>query len=194
MPPIAAVVAQLTAAPKPVICLDTCDILEIVQCVGWEGPQTARNVAIVAAARGFSALWTSILTGPKLSSRSWSPRNGARVSQAFAPKPRASWLRSMRSFRPARGRRPYRNCASRLHETLGHHTSSLTSPLSPRTAQPSRPARSRHRTQSPWPFIGSLPNEDPHTMGTSRIPSTSSITLNSPGNSACRDSPKSASS
>ncbi len=33
MPPITTVVAQLLADPKPVICLDTCDILEVVQCL-----------------------------------------------------------------------------------------------------------------------------------------------------------------
>lgn len=36
MPTIANVVKILTASPKPVICLDTCDILEVVQCLDWE--------------------------------------------------------------------------------------------------------------------------------------------------------------
>jgi hypothetical protein len=34
MPSIAGIVGQLAAAPKPVICLDTCDILDVVQCLG----------------------------------------------------------------------------------------------------------------------------------------------------------------
>jgi hypothetical protein len=33
MPPIAALVAELLARPRPVVCLDTCDLLDIVQCV-----------------------------------------------------------------------------------------------------------------------------------------------------------------
>ena len=38
MPTIAAFSSQLVAGPaKPVICLDMCDILEIVQCLDWEG-------------------------------------------------------------------------------------------------------------------------------------------------------------
>jgi hypothetical protein len=36
MPTITAVVAQLSAVPKPVLCLDTCDILEIAQCLHYE--------------------------------------------------------------------------------------------------------------------------------------------------------------
>src|SRR5437763_15300270 len=51
MPPIAAVVGQLTAAPKPVICLDTCDILEIVQCLDWEKPGSPRGVACIEPAQ-----------------------------------------------------------------------------------------------------------------------------------------------
>jgi hypothetical protein len=51
MPPLADIVTQLVAAPKPVICLDTCDILEVVQCLDWERPSTARNTACVTAAR-----------------------------------------------------------------------------------------------------------------------------------------------
>lgn len=39
MPPLAALAGQLIAGPpKPVICLDTCDILEVVQCLDWEKP------------------------------------------------------------------------------------------------------------------------------------------------------------
>src|SRR6266516_1343158 len=33
MPAIAAVVADLLASPRPVLCLDTCDLLDIIQCV-----------------------------------------------------------------------------------------------------------------------------------------------------------------
>jgi hypothetical protein len=33
MPAIAAVVADLLARPRPVLCLDTCDLLDIIQCV-----------------------------------------------------------------------------------------------------------------------------------------------------------------
>ncbi len=33
MSPIAAVVADLLAHPRPVLCLDTCDLLDIIQCV-----------------------------------------------------------------------------------------------------------------------------------------------------------------
>jgi hypothetical protein len=51
MPPLADIVARLVAAPKPVICLDTCDILEAVQCLDWERPTTARSTACVTAAR-----------------------------------------------------------------------------------------------------------------------------------------------
>ena len=33
MPAIAAIVADLLAHPRPVLCLDTCDLLDIIQCV-----------------------------------------------------------------------------------------------------------------------------------------------------------------
>src|ERR1700680_4118256 len=33
MPAIAAIVADLLARPRPVLCLDTCDLLDIIQCV-----------------------------------------------------------------------------------------------------------------------------------------------------------------
>src|SRR5262245_52062162 len=33
MAAIAAVVADLLARPRPVLCLDTCDLLDIIQCV-----------------------------------------------------------------------------------------------------------------------------------------------------------------
>jgi hypothetical protein len=51
MPSIAGIVGQLAAAPKPVICLDTCDILDVVQCLGWEKATAARNTACVPAVR-----------------------------------------------------------------------------------------------------------------------------------------------
>ena len=51
MPSIADVVASLAAAPKPVICLDTCDILEVVQCLDWEKPGTPRGVACIKPVR-----------------------------------------------------------------------------------------------------------------------------------------------
>ncbi len=52
MPPIATVVGQLNAGPpKPVICLDTCDILELVQCLDWEKPGTPRSVTSIQPAR-----------------------------------------------------------------------------------------------------------------------------------------------
>jgi hypothetical protein len=46
MPAITAMAADLCAKPaRPVICLDTCDILELVQCLDWEKPGTPRSVA-----------------------------------------------------------------------------------------------------------------------------------------------------
>jgi hypothetical protein len=33
MPALAAVVADLLARPRPILCLDTCDLLDIIQCV-----------------------------------------------------------------------------------------------------------------------------------------------------------------
>ena len=51
MPPTATVVAQLTADPKPVICLDTCDILEVIQCLDWEKPGDPRGVTCIEPAR-----------------------------------------------------------------------------------------------------------------------------------------------
>src|SRR5947207_3692671 len=33
MPTLAAVVADLLARPRPLLCLDTCDLLDIIQCV-----------------------------------------------------------------------------------------------------------------------------------------------------------------
>src|ERR1700748_1005586 len=53
MPTIADFAAQLLAGPpKPVICLDTCDILEVVQCLDWEksGGNSPRPVTCIDAA------------------------------------------------------------------------------------------------------------------------------------------------
>jgi hypothetical protein len=49
MPAIAHVEGVLNAAPKPVICLDTCDILEVVQCLDWEksGGNTPRSISCI---------------------------------------------------------------------------------------------------------------------------------------------------
>src|SRR6266566_2464811 len=52
MPSMAAVTAQLIAGPqKPVICLDTCDILEVVQCLDWEKERTPRSVTCIEPVR-----------------------------------------------------------------------------------------------------------------------------------------------
>ena len=53
MPAIAHVADDLNAAPKPVICLDTCDILEVVQCLDWEksGGNTPRVVSCIEPVR-----------------------------------------------------------------------------------------------------------------------------------------------
>ncbi len=54
MPTIAVLASQLIAGPpKPVICLDTCDILEVVQCLDWEksGGNSPRPVTCIDAAR-----------------------------------------------------------------------------------------------------------------------------------------------
>ncbi|CAN5149993.1 hypothetical protein BH10PLA2_BH10PLA2_16220 [soil metagenome] len=54
MPTIAALVNQLMAGPpKPAICLDTCDILEVVQCLDWEksGGIAPRPVTCIEAAK-----------------------------------------------------------------------------------------------------------------------------------------------
>lgn len=54
MPTIAALAGQLIAGPpKPVICLDTCDILEVVQCLDWEksGGNAPRPVTCIEAAK-----------------------------------------------------------------------------------------------------------------------------------------------
>jgi hypothetical protein len=52
MPTIGALVAQLIAGPsKPVICLDTCDILEVLQCLDWEKSNSPRPVTCIEAAK-----------------------------------------------------------------------------------------------------------------------------------------------
>ena len=54
MPTIPVFAGQLIAgSPKPVICLDTCDILEVVQCLDWEkaGGNAPRSVACIDAAK-----------------------------------------------------------------------------------------------------------------------------------------------
>jgi hypothetical protein len=53
MPVIAHVEGVLNAAPKPVICLDTCDILEVVQCLDWEKPggNTPRSTSCIEPVR-----------------------------------------------------------------------------------------------------------------------------------------------
>jgi PIN domain-containing protein len=50
---IAHVEGVLSAAPKPVICLDTCDILEVVQCLDWEksGGNTPKAVSCIEPVR-----------------------------------------------------------------------------------------------------------------------------------------------
>lgn len=52
MPAISVVAAELIAGPpKPVICLDTCDILEVVQCLDWEKEGKPRAVTPIEPAR-----------------------------------------------------------------------------------------------------------------------------------------------
>jgi hypothetical protein len=51
MPTIAAVAAQVAAAPKPILCLDTCDILEVVQCLHYERLCAPRAVGCIEAVR-----------------------------------------------------------------------------------------------------------------------------------------------
>jgi hypothetical protein len=51
MPPLAAVAAQVAAAPKPILCLDTCDILEVVQCLHYERLGAPRAVGCIESAR-----------------------------------------------------------------------------------------------------------------------------------------------
>jgi len=61
MPPIATVVADLASTPKPVICLDTCDILEVVQCLDWDKPGSPRSVTCIRSVRG---LLDALAVGP----------------------------------------------------------------------------------------------------------------------------------
>ncbi len=51
MPRITTVASQIVAASKPVLCLDTCDILEIVQCLVYEKLGQPRSVGCVETAR-----------------------------------------------------------------------------------------------------------------------------------------------
>lgn len=51
MPSIAAVAGQVAAAPKPVLCLDTCDILEVVQCLVYEKLGNPRSILSIETAR-----------------------------------------------------------------------------------------------------------------------------------------------
>lgn len=52
MPTITALAAQLASGPpKPVICLDTCDILEVLQCLDWEKSNSPRRVICIDAAK-----------------------------------------------------------------------------------------------------------------------------------------------
>ncbi len=44
MPPIATVVADLISHPRPVLCLDTCDLLDIIQCVAEGKPRRLEHV------------------------------------------------------------------------------------------------------------------------------------------------------
>jgi len=51
MPALAAVAAQLAAAPKPVLCLDTCDILEVVQCLHYDRLGAPRAIGCIEPIR-----------------------------------------------------------------------------------------------------------------------------------------------
>jgi hypothetical protein len=51
MPPLAAVVGQLAAHPKPVLCLDTCNILEVVQCLHYETLGSPRKTDCIEPAK-----------------------------------------------------------------------------------------------------------------------------------------------
>ena len=51
MPAIAAVAAQVAAAPKPVLCFDTCDVLEVVQCLHYEKFGSPRTIACIEPVR-----------------------------------------------------------------------------------------------------------------------------------------------
>src|SRR5438132_1683196 len=44
MPAIAAVVADLLVQPRPVVCLDTCDLLDVIQCVAEGGARRLAHV------------------------------------------------------------------------------------------------------------------------------------------------------
>lgn len=52
MPAITNLAVDLCAkAVRPIICLDTCDILEVVQCLDWEKPGTPRSAAPIEPVR-----------------------------------------------------------------------------------------------------------------------------------------------
>jgi hypothetical protein len=52
MPALTNLAVDLCAKPaRPVICLDTCDILEVVQCLDWERPGTPRSAAPIEPVR-----------------------------------------------------------------------------------------------------------------------------------------------
>ncbi len=61
MPAIAVVAAQLVAAPKPVLCLDTCDILEVVQCLHYEKLGAPRAIGCIESIR---RLLNALATNP----------------------------------------------------------------------------------------------------------------------------------
>ncbi len=60
MPAIAHIAGVLIAAPKPVICLDTCDILEVVQCLDWEKANKPRAVSCIEPVRRLLNTLTAI--------------------------------------------------------------------------------------------------------------------------------------
>ena len=55
MPPVAAVAAQLAAQSQPVLCLDTCDLLDVIQCL------PDRQVALVEPAEALRKALTASL-------------------------------------------------------------------------------------------------------------------------------------
>ena len=77
MPAIAAVAGDLIAAPKPAISLDTCDILEVVQCFDWErweGKErnSPRPVTCIEAVR---RLLNTLTLDPNRAGRHHGPRS-----------------------------------------------------------------------------------------------------------------------
>lgn len=55
-------VNDLIRTPRPVLCLDTCDLLEIVQCLDWENGNNPRGVTCVETAQ---RLWDTITVNPR---------------------------------------------------------------------------------------------------------------------------------